>query len=217
MVRLQNLCKTFRLTSSYKVVAHNLNAEFPDGKCVAILGRNGAGKSTLMKMIAGALNPDSGRILSDGSISWPVGFAGTFHPDLTGAQNVRFTARVYGVDSRQLIQFAENFAELDDHFYEPVRNYSSGMKARLAFGLSMGIPFNTYLMDEVGAVGDSAFKEKSAAVLKERLKKSGAIMISHSLNKVRQLCDSGSVLENGNLTYYEDVEEAIHQYERNMR
>jgi len=216
MVRLQNLCKTFWLKGSRKVVARNLNAEFPSGQCVAILGRNGAGKSSLMKIIAGVLNADSGQVLSDGTISWPVGFAGTFHADLTGVQNVRFTARVYGVDSAQLIHFAQSFAELGDHFYEPVRTYSSGMKARLAFGLSMGIPFDTYLMDEIGAVGDAAFKEKSAAVLKDRLRKSGAIMISHSLNQVKLLCDSGAVLENGNLTYYEDVDAAIRHHQRNM-
>lgn len=216
MVRLQNLTKTFRLRGSRKVIARDVNIDFPSGRCVAILGRNGAGKSSLLRMIAGTLNPDRGQILSDGTISWPVGYAGSFHPDLTGAQNVRFTARIYGVDSTQLIEFARRFAEIGDHFWEPVRTYSSGMKARLAFGLSMGIPFDTYLMDEISAVGDARFKAKSNAVLRDRLGKSGAIIVTHSMSQVRQLCDAAVILEEGNMTYYENVAQAIRQHEANM-
>ena len=214
MVRLENLCKTFILRGQHKVVADNINVTFPSGVSVALLGRNGAGKSSLLQMIAGSLNPDSGQIRSTGSISWPVGFAGSFHPELTGAQNTRFIARVYGVDTQGLIDFVEDFAELGKHFRLPLRSYSSGMRARLAFGVSMGIRFDTYLVDEVTAVGDASFKTKSRIIFRERMRESGAIVVNHSMGMVRRICETGAVLENGQLTYYEDLEEAIahHQF-----
>jgi capsular polysaccharide transport system ATP-binding protein len=215
-VRLENLCKTFVMSGSRKVVAANINAVFPKRRCVGLLGRNGAGKSTLMRMIAGTISPDSGRIVIDGTVSWPVGFQGSFHPDLSGAQNTRFVARVYGVDTEELLDFADDFAELGAHFYQPVRAYSAGMKARLAFALSMGIHFDTYLIDEVTSVGDASFRRKSQAVLKERLKTSSAVFVSHSMGMVREICDMAAVLENGQLTFYNDIELAIARHNQNM-
>lgn len=197
-------------------MANDINAVFPSGVCVALLGRNGAGKSTLMQMVGGTVKPDSGLISVQGSISWPVGFAGSFHRDLTGAQNTRFIARVYGIDTDSLLEFVKDFAELDNHFHMPVRSYSSGMRSRLAFGISIGIPFDTYLVDEVTSVGDAAFKLKSRLVFLERLKTSGAVVITHSMQQVRKMCDTGAVLENGNLYYYENLEEAIAHHHDNM-
>lgn len=197
-------------------MANDINAVFPSGVCVALLGRNGAGKSTLMQMVGGTVKPDSGLISVQGSISWPVGFAGSFHRDLTGAQNTRFIARVYGIDTDSLLEFVKDFAELDNHFHMPVRSYSSGMRSRLAFGISIGIPFDTYLVDEVTSVGDAAFKLKSRLVFLERLKTSGAVVITHSMPQVRKMCDTGAVLENGNLYYYENLEEAIAHHHDNM-
>lgn len=216
MIRLQNVRKAFVTGGSQKVVARNITATFPTGVSVALLGRNGAGKSTLLQMIAGTMEPSAGTITSSGTISWPVGFAGSFHRDLTGAQNTRFVARVYGVDTDALSTFVEDFAELGGHFHMPLRTYSSGMKSRLSFGVSMGIRFDTYLIDEVTSVGDAAFKQKSGEVFLERIRQSGAILVSHGLTKVRKLCTAGAVLENGTLTYYDDVEEAIWQHRQNM-
>jgi capsular polysaccharide transport system ATP-binding protein len=216
MIRLQNVRKSFVTGGSQKVVARNITATFPTGVAVALLGRNGAGKSTLLSMIAGTMEPSSGTITSTGTISWPVGFAGSFHRDLTGAQNTRFVARVYGVDTDALSAFVEDFAELGGHFHMPLRTYSSGMKSRLSFGVSMGIRFDTYLIDEVTSVGDAAFKQKSGEVFLERIRQSGAILVSHGLTKVRKLCSAGAVLENGILTYFDDVEEAIWQHRQNM-
>lgn len=216
MIRFENLCKTFWTGGTEKVVARNINATFPSGRSVALLGRNGAGKSTLMAMIAGTLAPDSGRIVSTGSISWPVGFAGSFHRDLTGAQNVRFIARVYGVDTDSLRDFVEDFAGLGAHYHMPLRTYSSGMKSRLSFGVSMGVHFDTYLVDEVTSVGDAAFKSKSLAVFRDRLSRSGAVVVSHGMQLVRKFCDAGAVLEDGILTYYDDLEQAIAHHESNM-
>lgn len=217
MIELRNLCKTFVLNGSRKVVADDLNIVFPAGKAVAILGRNGAGKSTLLKMIAGTLDPDAGEVISHGTVSWPVGFSGSFHGDLTGLQNTRFIARVYGVDSDELVDFVADFSELGDHFYLPFRTYSSGMRSRLAFGVSMGIRFDTYLVDEVTAVGDVSFREKSEALFALRMQKSAAVMVTHALGQVLRLCDHAAVLEAGRLTYYTDVRAAVTHHQELMK
>lgn len=217
MIRFEHVSKIFVLDGQRKVVADDINLTFPTGAVVALLGRNGAGKSTLLRMIAGSQDPTSGRIVSTGTISWPVGFAGSFHPELTGAQNTRFMARIYGVDTDELVEFVEEFAGLGGHFRLPFRTYSSGMRSRLAFGVSMGISFDTYLVDEVTAVGDAAFRARSTALFQDRMKNAGAVMVSHSMAQVRQVCDVGAVLEHGRLIYYEDLEAAIAHHERNMQ
>lgn len=216
MIRLENLTKVFVLEGHRKVVLQDVSITFPSRQSVALLGRNGAGKSTLLQMIAGTQAPTSGRIVSTGSISWPVGFAGSFHPELSGAQNTRFVARIYGVDTDELVEFVKNFAGLGEHFHLPFRTYSSGMRSRLAFGVSMGIPFDTYLVDEVTSVGDAAFKAKSSALFKARMKTSGAFVVSHSMRMVRDLCQVGCVLDGGKLYYYDDIEAAISHHEYNM-
>lgn len=216
MIRLENLTKTFQLEGRRKVLFRDVNMDFPDQRSVALLGRNGAGKSTLLQMIAGTMDPTSGRILSTGRISWPVGFAGSFHPELTGIQNARFIGRIYGVDTDELCDFVEEFAGLGVHFRLPVKTYSSGMRSRLAFGVSMGIPFDTYLVDEVTAVGDAAFKARSSELFQARLETAGAVVVSHSMNLVRRLCDAAVVMETGRMTYYDDLDAAIAHHLRNM-
>lgn len=217
MIRFENLSKSFWVGGERRVVIDNLNITLPTGASLALLGRNGAGKSTLMQIIAGIMRPDRGRVISDGSISWPVAFGGSFHGELTGAQNVRFVARIYGVDTDSLIAFVEDFAELGKHFHMPVRTYSAGMKSRLTFGTSMGIRFDTYLVDEVTAVGDAAFRRKSQAVFRSRMERSGAILVSHNLRELRQFCESGIVLDKGQLHYFNDIDHAIALHERLMR
>lgn len=216
MIRFENLSKSFTVKGQLKLVINDLTATLPTGKSLALLGRNGAGKSTLMQLIAGTLRPDSGRVVSDGTISWPVGFGGSFHGALTGAQNVRFIARIYGVDSDALIDFVADFAQIGDHFHMPVRTYSAGMRSRLAFGTSMGIRFDTYLVDEVTAVGDAAFRQRSQAIFAERMQQASAILVNHDLWQLRKFCDAGLVLEGGVIRYYDDLEEAIAQHQENM-
>ncbi|TWI93949.1 capsular polysaccharide transport system ATP-binding protein [Gemmobacter caeni] len=216
MIRFVNLCKSYSLGHSRKVIVDNLTLTLPPGKSLALLGRNGAGKSTLLRMVAGSIQPDSGRILSDGTISWPVGLGGSLHKEMTGAQNVRFLARVYGVDTEELEDFVADFAELGSHFHMPVRSYSSGMKSRLAFGASMGIRFDTYLVDEVTAVGDARFRKKSRTVFRDRMAQSGAILVAHDLNALRDYCDAGLILENGRLYVFDDLDEAITVHKRLM-
>ncbi len=216
MIALQNLTKTFRLHGTTKTILKNADMVFPSGKSVALLGRNGAGKSSLLRLIAGTLDPTAGRVRLTGSVSWPVGFAGSFHGDLTGAQNARFIARIYGVDSDELLDFTASFADLGAHFHLPFRTYSSGMKARLAFGVSMGIAFDTYLVDEVTAVGDAAFRTKSNDLFLARMQSAGSVVVSHSMGLVREICDAAAVLESGTLTYFDDVDAAIKYHEHNL-
>lgn len=217
MIRLENVWKTFHTRKGAKTIARDISAVFPKGKSVGLLGRNGAGKSSLLRMISGAIAPDQGRITIEGSMSWPVGFSGSFHRDLTGAQNTRFVARVYGVDTDELIDFVADFSELGRQFHQPVHTYSSGMKSRLAFGISMGIHFDMYLVDEVTAVGDASFQEKSEAVFSQRMQTSGAIYISHSLSSIRKVCTAVATLENGVLTYFDDVNEGIEHHKEHMQ
>ena len=216
MIRLENLTKVFYAKGRRKVVLDQANAVFPAGASVALLGRNGAGKSTLLRMIAGTTRPTTGRIVTDGRISWPVGFAGSFHPDLTGAQNVRFVARIYGVDTDALVAYVEDFAQLGDSYHLPFGAYSSGMRSRLAMGCSMGIDFDIYLVDEVTSVGDAEFREKSQRVFADRMARASAIVVTHSMPMIRRMCTMGAVLDRGRLAVFDDIEQAIAYHEHVM-
>jgi capsular polysaccharide transport system ATP-binding protein len=216
MIEFRHVSKAYATRNQPKVLLRDFSLALPKGAKVGVLGRNGAGKTTLLGMVAGTVQPDAGRIRRHASISWPLGFSGSFHPDLTGAQNVRFVARIYGVDTDSLIAYVDDFAELGDFMDMPVRSYSSGMRARLAFGMSMGVAFDWYLVDEITGVGDTAFRNKSLAVFRSRLSDAGLLMTSHSPGTIRAYCRSGLVLEQGEATYFEDIEEAIAYHERNM-
>lgn len=209
MIHLENLTKHFWMKDGIHTVFQGLTLTLPEGRSLGLLGRNGAGKSTLMQIIAGNMQPSSGKVIRQGNISWPIGGASSFHADMTGLQNTRFLARVYGVDSDSLTNFVKDFADIGEHFYMPLRTYSSGMKSRLSFGVAMGIPFDIYLIDEVTAAGDQSFKKKSRAVFRARMEKSSSIMISHSMTDMRNFCDSGLVLSDGVLKYFDDIEDAI--------
>jgi capsular polysaccharide transport system ATP-binding protein len=213
MIEFQGISKGFWVRGEYKPVIRNLNLTLPSGRSLALLGRNGAGKSTLLSIVAGTMRPDTGQVVSDGSISFTVGYSGSFHGDMTGAQNTRFVARTYGVDSDELTDFVQDFAEIGDHFHMPVRTYSSGMKSRLAFGISMGIKFDTYLIDEATATGDARFKLKSAEVFRARMVESSAVMVSHSMTDILNFCDAGLVLHDGEIEVYDDIDEAIERHQ----
>jgi capsular polysaccharide transport system ATP-binding protein len=216
MIYIENLTKAYVKGVTRTVVLDDITVVLPSKVSIGLMGRNGAGKSTLLDLLSGASAPTSGRILTDGQVSFPVGFAGSFHNELTGAQNVRFVGRLYGVDTNSLMDYVEEFAELGQHFHMPLKSYSSGMRSRLSFGLSMGLRFDTYLIDEVTAVGDAAFRRKSEAVFKDRMRTAGAIFVSHSMNALRSMCTAGAVLDGGKLHYYDDIEDAIARHERNM-
>lgn len=216
MIEFHNVSKHYRTPHTTKVLLRDFSQVLPAGAKVALLGRNGAGKSTMIGMISGTVPTSSGSITRLGSISWPLGFSGSFAVDLTGVQNTRFVARIYGIDTDYLVDYVNDFAELGDFMNMPVRSYSSGMRARLAFGLSMGIAFDWYLVDEITAVGDTAFRKKSLEVFRGRLRKSGLLMVSHSNPTLRDYCTSGIVLEAGQAVYFPDIDEAIQHHEKNM-
>ena len=216
MIQLSNVSKVFHTDGVRNTIADQLSLTFPAGSAVALLGRNGAGKSCLLKMIAGSMCPTSGNIEVTGSVSWPVGFAGGLHGDLSGLQNTRFVARIHGVDTDELVDFVEGFAELGDHFRLPVRSYSQGMRARLGFAMSMGIDFDFYLIDEITSVGDAAFRERSEAMLLARLEQRGAIIVSHNMGLLRRVCDAGVVFESGRAEWFDEVGPAIRRHHENL-
>jgi capsular polysaccharide transport system ATP-binding protein len=213
VIRFEGLTKGYWVRGEYRPVIDGLTLALPSGKSLALIGGNGAGKSTLLRLVAGTIRPDAGHVRRDGVVSWPVGQSGSIHRDLTGAQNTRFLARVYGVDTDELLAFVEDFAEIGEHFHMPIRTYSSGMRARLTFGISMGIPFDTYLVDEVTAVGDARFRRKSRAVFQDRIRSAGAILVSHNLDELRDFCEAAILLHRGRLEYFDDLSAAVARHQ----
>lgn len=217
MIRIENLTKSYKTPAGRHYVFKDLNIELPTGKSVALVGRNGAGKSTLLRVIGGIDRPDYGQIITDQTISWPVGLAGGFQGSLTGRENVKFVARLYAkpAELKEKIEFVEEFAELGKYFDMPIKTYSSGMKSRLGFGLSMAFKFDYYLVDEVTAVGDARFKQKCAELFKSRHAESSFLMVSHSLNSLKEFCDVALFLGRDNkVRYFGDVSEALEVYKQ---
>lgn len=213
MIELYNLSKSYRTRKGRHTVLRDVSSHFPSGCNMGILGRNGAGKSTLLRLIGGAEMPTSGRIVRRGSVSWPIGFSGGFHGSLSGRENLRFICRIYGADLHRVAAFVAEFSELGDYMDMPLNTYSSGMKAKLAFGLSMAIEFDYYLIDEVTAVGDPVFKRKSKAEFDRRKDRATLIVVSHSTATIRQYCDAAAVLDRGDLVFFSDLNEAVAYYE----
>ena len=213
MLRFRNVSKSYAIPGGRRHVLRNLTIDFPRYRNVAIVGRNGAGKSTFLRMISGILRPDKGTIERNGRVSWPLGFAGGFHPALTGRQNARFIARVYGADTDEMVTFVEDFSELGAFLDMPFQTYSTGMRARLAFGVSMAADFDWYLVDEITAVGDKTFRNKCKHVFNEKLSKSQMLMVSHSDATLREYCNAGLLLNDGHAWYFDDVEETLLAYQ----
>lgn len=216
MIRVENVTKFYPTRQGPRVVLDNINLQVKKGQHLGILGRNGSGKSTLIRLISGAEPPTSGRITRGISVSWPLAFGGAFQAFLTGFDNLRFICRIYDVDYKKVIPFVEDFTELGLYLREPVMNYSGGMRARLAFALSMAIEFDCFLIDEVIAVGDSRFHEKCRFELFEKRKDRALILVSHDANQIKAHCESASVLVNGKLHSFEHVDEAYTYYESSV-
>jgi capsular polysaccharide transport system ATP-binding protein len=212
MIACHNICKTYALGAGRKQVLSNVNFVVERGDRVALLGRNGAGKSTLIKLIGGVEMPTSGKIARHMSVSWPLGFAGGFQGSLTGYDNARFIARIYQREYSQLQAFVEDFTELGRQLKMPVKTYSSGMRARLAFALSLAIEFDCYLIDEIILVGDQNFHRKCHYELFEKRSDRTMILASHSTELVRELCNRAVLIHNTQATVYEDVHLAVDTY-----
>lgn len=214
MIRFENVLKFYLVRKHRKVVLNHVSINLEPGVSYGILGINGAGKSTFVRLIAGSEIPNSGQIRRSVRVSWPLGFGGGLHGTLTGRENIQFLARVYGEKPHDVIDFVEDFAEIGPYLDVPVRTYSSGMIARVAFGLSMAINFECYLIDEVMSVGDARFQAKCQYEFKKRRAFSDVIMVSHSPELIREYCDSGIVLAEGQLHYFRDVNDAVELYKR---
>jgi capsular polysaccharide transport system ATP-binding protein len=212
MLLLHNVTKRYPLQHSHRTVLDRVNLAVHPGERVGILGRNGSGKSTLIRLISGAESPTSGRVHRGMKVSWPLAFAGGFQSHLTGLDNLRFICRIYNTTIEDKIDYVLNFSELGPYFREQVRFYSSGMRARLAFALSMVIDFDCYLIDEVVAVGDSRFHAKCQHELFEKRGHKSMIIVSHDANFIHSHCQHTAVIVKGKLREFSTVEEGLRYY-----
>jgi capsular polysaccharide transport system ATP-binding protein len=212
MIALDNIVKCYPTRHGLSTVLNGVNLHVRPSEKVGILGRNGAGKSTLIRLISGAERPTSGRISRGMSVSWPLAFGGAFQGSLTGLDNLRFICRVYGTTTEDKIPFVQEFSELGKYLREPVKTYSSGMRARLAFAISMIVEFDCFLIDEIVSVGDARFHEKCHIELFEKRKDRAMILVSHDPGYIRAHCQHASVLLKGTLTSFDDIEEAFAYY-----
>jgi len=215
MIELRNVTKYFRTPHGKKYLLKNVSFKIPEGVNVGIFGRNGAGKSTLMKMLGRIEFPNEGQILSDKSFSWPMGLSGGFQGNMTGRANVKFVCRIYGKDSdaiNEAIKFVKDFSELGDYFDMPIKTYSSGMKSRLSFGLSLAFDFDYLLIDETLSVGDKRFKKKSKEALMKKIESCNVLLVSHSMSTLKEICDVGIVVDSAKLYYFDNVNDAVKMY-----
>lgn len=215
MIELRNVTKTYPVRSGLRYVLRDVSVKLPTRANVAVLGPNGAGKSTFLRLIGGAEAANSGTIISDTEVSWPLGLTSGFQGSLTGRQNVMFVCRINGLDradTNYVIEQVTDFAEIGEYFDMPVRTYSSGMRARLSFGLSMAFDFDVYLVDELTSVGDAIFREKAKEAFQKITERASLIFVSHNLNTLRKTCSSALFLREGQATYYEKVDDGISAY-----
>lgn len=214
MIRMDRINKSYSTGSGPVHVLRDVDLTIHAGERVGILGRNGAGKSTLIRLMSGAEMPSSGRVYRGMSVSWPLAFGGAFQGSLTGYDNLRFICRIYGVDPEDKIGFVAEFSELGIYLREPVKTYSSGMRARLAFAISMVIEFDCFLIDEIIAVGDARFHAKCNYELFERRGDRAMIIVSHDANYIREHCTRAAILIDGRLHHADSLDEAFSLYNR---
>jgi capsular polysaccharide transport system ATP-binding protein len=216
MLSLEQVCKMYSTRSGPRTILRDVSFQLAQGRNLGILGRNGAGKSTLIRLISGAERPTSGSIRRGMSVSWPLAFAGAFHMNLTGLDNLKFVCRVYGMDYKRLVPFVEEFTELGLYFREPVMHYSYGMMTRLAFALSMAIEFDCFLIDEAMVAGDLRFHERCHNELFVKRKDRAFILVTHDTEVMKSLCESVSVLHEGRLLSFASVDTAIDFYKASV-
>lgn len=212
MIQLENVVKDYQTRSGPVRVLDGISLSVHPGQQLGILGRNGAGKSTMIRLISGTEKPTAGAVRRSMSVSWPLAFGGAFQGTLTGYDNLRFICRVYGVDPTSCVDFVEDFSELGIYLREPIRSYSSGMRARLAFAISMTVDFDCYLIDEIIAVGDARFHAKCMVELFEKRADRAKIIVSHDPGYIRQHCHNAAVLSGGKLDYFDDLDPAFAHY-----
>lgn len=212
MIVLDQVSKSFKTDNGYRVVLDDVSIALPTDRHIGVLGRNGAGKSTFLQVISGAQEPDAGRIEKHVRVSWPLGFTGGFHNMLTARENLRFISRIYDADIEDVTRYVEDFAELGDYFDMPISSLSSGMRARLAFGLSLAMRFDFYLIDELVSVGDFWFRAKAAQEFDRLREESGLLLVSHNPGTIRKFCDTGLVLREGKIFMFDRLDDAVDFY-----
>ncbi|WP_321879277.1 ABC transporter ATP-binding protein [Paraburkholderia bannensis] len=212
MITMRDIRRTYQTRSGPRLVLRGVDLDIEKGKRCGILGRNGSGKSTLLRIIGGTETPSSGFIERRMTVSWPLAFTGAFQGSLTGLDNVKFVSRIYGVDAKSILPFITDFTELGGYIREPLKTYSSGMRARLAFALSMAIEFDCFLIDEVIAVGDSRFHEKCRYELFEKRRDRALVIVSHDPHLVSTYCDEALVLREGHLHRFDAMDAAYDFY-----
>lgn len=212
MVTFEHVYKSYLTKAGINPVLNDVNLVIQQGQRLGILGKNGAGKSTLVSLISGATKPTKGKVSRSMSVSWPLGLAAGLQSNLTGYDNVRFIARIYGVDPAFSDQFIQDFTELGNYLNEPVKTYSSGMRSKLGFAISFLVDFDCYLIDEALAVGDARFREKCHYELFERRKDAALVLVSHNNELIRQYCDSAVLLKDRTIHHFPSLEEAIQNY-----
>lgn len=217
MIELENITKVYRTRHGLNRVLDNVSLTIQPGDKIGVLGPNGAGKSTLVRIISGAEEPTRGVVRRGMSTSWPLGFVGGFQSTLTGHDNFKFICRVYGQDAKALLPYVEDFSGLGRYLHEPVRTYSSGMRARLAFAISMAIDFDCLIIDEVIAVGDKHFQEKSRTELLEKRRHKTMVIITHEMHFIHENCNLVYVVRDGKLHRFENIEEGIQFHETGFR
>jgi capsular polysaccharide transport system ATP-binding protein len=213
MIHVEHVTKRYGTRHGTVTVLDDVNLTIRPGEKVGILGRNGAGKSTIIRLISGAERPSSGHIRRGMSVSWPLAFGGAFQGTLTGLDNLRFICRVYGTSTEDKIEYVQEFSELGRYLREPVKTYSAGMRARLAFAISMVVEFDCFLIDEIVAVGDSRFHEKCRVELFEKRSDRAMIIVSHDPGYIKAHCDHAAVLVKGKLTAFAEVDQAFAFYQ----
>lgn len=213
MIRLANVNKFYPTRSGPVHILRDVSLAVRPGERVGVLGRNGAGKSTLIRLVSGAELPTTGEVVRRMSVSWPLAFGGAFQGSLTGLDNLRFICRIYGVEPEDKVEFVQEFSELGIYLREPVKAYSSGMRARLAFAISMVIEFDCFLIDEIIAVGDARFHEKCNHELFEKRGDRAMIIVSHDGGYIRDHCTRASVLKNGRLDHFDQFDDAFAFYQ----
>jgi capsular polysaccharide transport system ATP-binding protein len=218
MIIVNNVYKRYRTEhGAGKWVLRGVDVTIPRLRNVGLIGPNGAGKSTLLRLIGGVDQPTRGRVQRQCRVSWPVGQGG-LEGTLTGRQNAKFVCRVHGRqrDLADRLRFIMDFSELKDAFDEPVHTYSSGMRARLQFALSLAFDFDVYISDEVTATGDAAFRKKAAAAFRSMVDRAGLIMVSHDESTLRQFCESGIWIHEGKAYWFEQLDDALKAYQETL-
>ena len=218
MISINNVSKRYTTLNGSKWVLKDVNLNIPTTANVGLIGANGAGKSTLLRLIAGMDTPTKGTIDRNCRVSWPIGLSGGLQPSMTGRQNVKFVARIHGDEQKvqQIITYVQDFADIGKAFDEPVKTYSSGMKSRLSFGLSLAFDFDIYLSDEATSVGDKSFKQKAKSIFKEKVGKSGLIIVSHSEGILKELCQSGIYITEARAFWYDSIDDALSLYTESL-